>query len=475
MMAVSCLPSVEILESCQKHGVHYYQIKVRDDAKDWIVERRYSDFVALDNQLSISGGLERQALPEKGVFGIRHMLNWHDFNQKRLDSLQDYLQHLLSQTKALSHHPPLATFLQPERSKRLNDPIHAKQALIIDAITGMDDLSNSTRELLCSVVSTSLGVAKDERHAFQSQAIAMVGQALATFETRMKEDIKKSRTRLAETVKQQHEKEAATAHAEKGVFGKATALASAKDALEKARNARVLGKKAWSEAEAAKKKCEADLERYEKLRIKLRNFENCGKKAGRLPSEEQFSSQHHGEEHSRSSMVQLGKEIGIDSAVLAAVQVVLNKAPSERTSFDALALKQWETEFAAALADVEKILADAEPKRAEHRSLVEKSQQTCDELEVQFKECSDAFSAAQTEHKNAQAATASAKSMLATAERIMLQAKQAQQVQTLRLADFQKGVLTAFQELGGSFDVPAAGLNSQPAPSEAPSNAEVSG
>merc|ERR1712187_691071 len=130
-----------------------------------------------------------------------------------------------------------------------------------------------------------------------------------------------------------------------------------------------------------------------------------------------------------------------------------------------LALKQWENDFAASVALVNKTLEEAVPRRDECASAVEKAQENHDRLETDVKACSAAFSAAQVELKEAQDAAARARSALADADRVVTQAKQAQQAQAQRLAEFQRGPLSAFRELEGGRVTPQKQADSGEAPS----------
>eukprot|EP00930_Biecheleria_cincta_P055499 TRINITY_DN4181_c0_g1_i1.p1 TRINITY_DN4181_c0_g1~~TRINITY_DN4181_c0_g1_i1.p1 ORF type:complete len:606 (+),score=73.73 TRINITY_DN4181_c0_g1_i1:55-1872(+) len=75
-------------------GRTFYSIQVTDNGASWRVSKSYTDFVNLDQQLTLP---EKLPLPEKGSFGLRHMLNLGDFNAKRREALQQYIVHLLSQ------------------------------------------------------------------------------------------------------------------------------------------------------------------------------------------------------------------------------------------------------------------------------------------------------------------------------------------------------------------------------------------
>eukprot|EP00930_Biecheleria_cincta_P067628 TRINITY_DN5433_c0_g2_i1.p1 TRINITY_DN5433_c0_g2~~TRINITY_DN5433_c0_g2_i1.p1 ORF type:complete len:465 (+),score=94.22 TRINITY_DN5433_c0_g2_i1:61-1455(+) len=456
--------SVDVLEALQKDRVHFYQIKVRDDVNEWVVERRYSDFVALDNQLSINGGIERRNLPEKGLLGIRHLLNFRGFNTKRLDSLQQYLQHLLTQIKDLSQHPPLAIFLQPHGARRQECLVDTKQQMLIRAIAATDDLSDSTREMLCGVVSTSMAIPKSERHEFQSQAIAMVGRALSMFEASLHARVKTAEAHVAETSKQKPHMEKTISSAEEALHSTTAALTAKEEALANAKTARAAGKKALQEAEAARKTAAAESDKFERLKGKLVQYEidwyaplKQGRNRPQVQHEDYYERNPLFEDSDAwnprrisARVADVGKEAGIDSSVVAAVQVVLNKAPSERNNFDALVLKQWETDFAGARDVVNKACADAEAKKHACTSVLEKAELACVQHETDFKVCSEACASAQAEHKTAKAEVTRLRKQLAEVEQAIANAKLVQQEHVQCVADFENETLPAFRELEGN-------------------------
>lgn len=94
-------------------GTTYYHIKVSKEKAEWVVLRRYNDFLALDASLSSAGGVSQIALPEKGMFGFRHAWNIGSFNEQRRQTLEHYLMFLVRQAECLTSNSHIADFLRP--------------------------------------------------------------------------------------------------------------------------------------------------------------------------------------------------------------------------------------------------------------------------------------------------------------------------------------------------------------------------
>jgi len=94
-------------------NVVWYSISVDDNGSHWVVKKRYSQFSELDSALSKTPGYSRTQLPEKGLIGLRKMLNMGGFNEQRQHGLAVYLAHLAQQLQTLSQLPVLQQFLAP--------------------------------------------------------------------------------------------------------------------------------------------------------------------------------------------------------------------------------------------------------------------------------------------------------------------------------------------------------------------------
>lgn len=103
-------------------GTTYYVIKVSESGEQWSVEKRYKDFIALENTLDTSAGkLLHMALPEKGMIGFRHKFNIGSFNDRRRECLEQYLLFLSNQVSSVSSNGNLLRFLaRPDASAAIS-------------------------------------------------------------------------------------------------------------------------------------------------------------------------------------------------------------------------------------------------------------------------------------------------------------------------------------------------------------------
>lgn len=94
-------------------GATRYQVRVKANGTEWVVERRFSDFEFLEKQL-VPSGVRRAALPVKGFLGVQRKLNLGNFNENRHSGLQAYLSSLAEHINSLSEMPALEAFCNPE-------------------------------------------------------------------------------------------------------------------------------------------------------------------------------------------------------------------------------------------------------------------------------------------------------------------------------------------------------------------------
>jgi len=101
-----------IIGSNDVQGVTWYTITVNNNDEEWLVQKRYKQFLALDAQLAAGCGLVRIALPEKHLGGMRETAYLTGSDQQRQKELDQYLAYLAQQVQDLSQSPTLACFLQ---------------------------------------------------------------------------------------------------------------------------------------------------------------------------------------------------------------------------------------------------------------------------------------------------------------------------------------------------------------------------
>lgn len=106
-----------ILDSRKVRGITFYTVKVARGKETWTIEKRYSDFVRLDNALEAAGsGLSRESLPERGWLGFKKVFKCggiKDARARRMQGLNHYLQNLIQQSRVSSQQRPrhLTAFL----------------------------------------------------------------------------------------------------------------------------------------------------------------------------------------------------------------------------------------------------------------------------------------------------------------------------------------------------------------------------
>lgn len=77
-----------------------YEISIEDNGVEWVVYRRYDDFLALD--ASLKSLPVRHRLPSKGLFGLRKSLGIKGFMARRQRGLEEYLTVQLEQVASLA-------------------------------------------------------------------------------------------------------------------------------------------------------------------------------------------------------------------------------------------------------------------------------------------------------------------------------------------------------------------------------------
>lgn len=111
--------STKISGTVERGEVTYFSISVKVDTKEWSVDKRFSEFVALDTVLSGDAGLSCLALPSRDSLGIRRRLSVTSHVEKRQSGLEEYLAHLVPQIKNLADNATLHKFLTEEGAMEL--------------------------------------------------------------------------------------------------------------------------------------------------------------------------------------------------------------------------------------------------------------------------------------------------------------------------------------------------------------------
>lgn len=106
-------PSVQITAREQDiDGVTWYTLKVVEGGRERLLKKRYNNFIALDEAIRTTAmtKLKVTEFPDPGVFGFRKKFDVGHFNDRRQDTLQEYLDCITSQVTSLTLDPALQDF-----------------------------------------------------------------------------------------------------------------------------------------------------------------------------------------------------------------------------------------------------------------------------------------------------------------------------------------------------------------------------
>jgi len=304
------------------------------------------------------------------------------------------------------------------------------------------DLPESAREMLVGMMSSSLGIFKEDRHAYQTQVVEMTGATLRSVEAGLQANIKAAEEKVAGLDVEKTSRDATLSSAESTVTAKTEALTQQKQALSDAHEAHKIQKKALADAKEAETTGNAELGVAAGKKTKLEAGHKemfTPLKEGTVPKNELKKA--------TAALVALGKEFGFDQSMLGSITAAISKDPADRGSFDNMVLSSLEADFTKVLAALTDSLSNGEAGKAQRAAAVESAQKVCDAVADQYTSCTESLQTANTELKEAEAATKAAKKSVKEFQPEADGAAQDCESAKAALQDFQEGALTAFKEL----------------------------
>mmetsp|Transcript_51686 Transcript_51686/g.144428 ORF Transcript_51686/g.144428 Transcript_51686/m.144428 type:complete len:380 (-) Transcript_51686:203-1342(-) len=325
-----------------------------------------------------------------------------------------------------------------------------KECELVAATVLEADLPVEVKTMLSKVAPRVLQVYTDIRHPHQASMVRMIGEVMISLTESLEASVAAARAKVDGLDGDKVSRDADVADADKELSGKTEAVKEKADALSAASVALDVAKEACKQAETAQKTGDAA------QAAAFAKREALGAAESELAK---FKEAAASIDDSKTFLAKL-KKIDVDAGLLAALPGVLRKSPSERATFDALAMGQLDEIFAKSLAEVALAAGDEAAKgaRAEAveaaRTAVSKGAGmkavAADELDaakVQQKEAAAAFKKAQTH----------AKSFLMDMKTAATCADAAEKA----LTAFKSGALAAFHELE-VWALPAPGLAENP-------------
>jgi len=314
---------------------------------------------------------------------------------------------------------------------------------IAGALDEYDELPKCVRQMLVSVLPTSLGVKQDQRHGYQEQVVAMIESELHGLEGKISASIQSEEATVANADCEKARRESAKTDAETALAAKVEEVAVKLSAVELDVAAHTTAKDALKEAKVAQKSGDKELEDAGKSKEKLEGaikdlYEPLKVGEGLKPAE------------SKRLLNNLGaylKKISFDHAMAAAAHVALQKASGERTSFDQLVLTQVDADLSRRVAALEAKLAEGLPGKEARQAAADAAHSLVEVADSKRSSSIEAHDAAESEEAalrmSCNEATQSFEDHALEVKTAVLSLQAAKE----RLTEFQEGPLAAFKEL----------------------------
>jgi len=314
---------------------------------------------------------------------------------------------------------------------REKDPVKENVKLLVaafedDGQVGLSTIPEMTKEMLQSVITTSLGVgaAADERHSYQVQLADAIGEVL-------KDVVKITESKVAEAQKGVVDAEALRTEkagmadaAESTLTARTSDSDTAQENLTSAKQAVVDAKisleKAKDEVDSFDVQLIKKTEQLEKVKAVLADNFGVLKAGVDWPSEKEQKA---GEKKHLGSISSMLKQLKADSSLMSALECALTKKPEQRGQFDTMAIDQLESVLTSKVTEHETHINNAESIKAEITAAVAAAETHLANSEAAKTNADEALAAAKMAQKEAQTALKDAKKAVANQDTAVDEAK----------------------------------------------------
>mmetsp|Transcript_41105 Transcript_41105/g.87552 ORF Transcript_41105/g.87552 Transcript_41105/m.87552 type:complete len:377 (-) Transcript_41105:115-1245(-) len=343
---------------------------------------------------------------------------------------------------------PAAAQAGPAKSKKPATASSKDIKVVADALL-LAELPEAVISLLTENLMVSLGVAKEERHQYQEEVIAMISETLDGVEAAIKDRIATSEGKVAEAETDKASREKAAEEATTTATAKSEAVDAAKAALAESTAAHKAAKIALSTAESEQKVGDAKLDAAAGKKTKLESALNgtyTPIKMGTATPDEV--------KEGLAMLVKLGKEYSLDPSMLTSLPAALNKAPDSRGSFDAMVLTQVEEEISKHIQELDEELAKGEPSKAERAAKVTTATAELEAAATAETTAKATLKEAQTAQKEAEAEQKAAAKKVKDFDPEMRQVAADLDEEKANLEKLQTGAVATFKALSERSNIP---------------------
>eukprot|EP00933_Yihiella_yeosuensis_P079927 TRINITY_DN93345_c0_g1_i1.p1 TRINITY_DN93345_c0_g1~~TRINITY_DN93345_c0_g1_i1.p1 ORF type:complete len:358 (+),score=133.67 TRINITY_DN93345_c0_g1_i1:65-1138(+) len=335
---------------------------------------------------------------------------------------------------------PAAASSAPAKRGKTDVP-SAKLNSVKRVVKGADAFPSSVRTMVCQDMALTLGLRKEERHAFQERVVQMIGEILTSVETGIQAKIAAAEAEVADADRDNRQRQTQAEAAFTAVDEKVGGTKGAQTRLTEEQNSLKGATKALSAAKAEQKTGDAPVVAAAANKEKLEKGDSL------VNSLKEGTLEGKAVKEAVTLIAKLAKEFSFDSALLTSIPSALSKALAERGSFDLLVIDQVKGEFAKNLSLVSAELTEGEAGKQERAAKVtaaEAALELCTKSEADAKAALDEASKAQKEAEDTKKAADKALKQFGP----QMKAVQAK-LDDLKteLKELQEGALAEFKEL----------------------------
>lgn len=293
-----------------------------------------------------------------------------------------------------------------------------------------EGLPDSLARLLAATVSDSLGILMEERHPSQATCVTLIASGLQTIEKGLEEAASAAQRALEGSDTDKASRIKAKSDADANV----KALQSSVEAAKVTLDADVKALKEMSKEVGRVAKNDTTTS-PDDMKEALTTIESSVEKLKAEPADE----------NAIKGLLKELKKVNVDETLISMLPTILKKAPSARTSFDAMATQQLEAELATIrkkIEDQEKDAANGASGRAASLEAAQKALEAADAKKTASTQAlTDTLAALKEGHKALKLALAADEAP--DPKRLTKAAEKAR----AQLSSFKSGAMTAFNEL----------------------------
>jgi hypothetical protein len=320
----------------------------------------------------------------------------------------------------------------PKLAKKVGD--------IKSTLMRVEALSDSTKKMLCVGLIDCFTVGTDDRHPIQTRVVEWVGEALASYERKLEENLAASQATLGSAESEKQALEKAKDDAENELAEKGKAVVEEKGNVKEAEANIKAAEIAQKDAESAQKHGDSDLISVEKKDAMIKQIREelfVPLKDGVEPFSVKLAKQ----------IVRAGEDCDFDAAMLKSLPDVLSRPAAERGTFDTMVIDQFEDEYRKATEGFNMAIRSGTPAKDERAEKVSSAKAVLTQAFDKATEAKNRLIAAQEQYKAAEANLQAAQSEMKQFEKSNMDKIHAVDADTKALGSLRKGACAFYKDL----------------------------